>query len=225
LCQWLAPEVCAGGVPTTASDVYMVGGLAYELLTAGVPPFHWLAGDLESELLLGRRRASAGRVPLPGLRSGLPGLLGRSVLEAAVEDGEAIPWCVRTGGALDGPGALGALHQLVAQCLAGDASARPLVPALHSALEALVVEAHREEAEGGVRPPCVQGVGSRGSSTPGYTTESESVAGSAGSMPTSPLPGTPPTTALAPFVLGPGRVVAIVAGHVRPRYVCVCVCL
>ncbi len=94
--QWSAPEVCAGTAgdstpATTASDVYMVGGLAYELLTGGTPPFHWLAGDLQSALFLGQRRAAASPVPFPGLRGGLPGLLGKSVLEVAAGDGEPIP--------------------------------------------------------------------------------------------------------------------------------------
>jgi hypothetical protein len=141
--------VCAGtaegGTPaTTSSDVYMLGGLAHELLTAGTPPFHWLAADLESALLLGRRRATAERVPIPGLRGGLWGLLGKNVFEVAEEDGEAIPWCVRAKGTPGGPGRLRELLALVAQCLAREPEARPKLPALLAAFQDLL---GREEGE------------------------------------------------------------------------------
>jgi hypothetical protein len=46
---------------TTASDVYVVGGLAYELLTGGTAPFHWLATDIAAALNLGKRRAVLSR--------------------------------------------------------------------------------------------------------------------------------------------------------------------
>jgi hypothetical protein len=137
------PEVCAGSaeagtVATTASDVYMVGGLAYELLTAGTAPFHWLATDLESRLLLGRRRATVGRVPIPGLRSGLPGLLGKSVLEAAEEDCEPIPWCVRVEGSPGIGDRLEDLKALMVQCLATEPGARPKLPVPLGHVEALL---------------------------------------------------------------------------------------
>ncbi len=153
--QWSAPEVCAGTAvdstpATTASDVYMVGGLAYELLTGGTPPFHWLAGDLESALLLGRRRGTANRVPLAGLRSGLPGLLGKSVLEVAAEDGEPILWCVRAEGTPGGPGRLAELKALLEQCLAAEPEVRPKLPALLAAFRDLLVREEGEERAAGI---------------------------------------------------------------------------
>ena len=46
--EWVAPEVLAGAVhssrsllATTASDVYMLGGLMYEVLT-GRHPYYWV---------------------------------------------------------------------------------------------------------------------------------------------------------------------------------------
>jgi serine/threonine protein kinase len=153
--QWSAPEVCAGAAKdstpaTTASDVYMVGSLAYELLTGGTPPFHWLATDLQSALFLGQRRATSDHVPFPGLRGGLPGLLGRSVLEVAADDGEPIPWCVRAEGTPGGPSRLAELKALLEQCLAAEPEVRPKLPALLAAFRDLLVREEGEERAAGI---------------------------------------------------------------------------
>ena len=132
-CLWTAPETCvatqSGGVVVTAAcDVYMVGGLAYELLTGGTVPFHWL---VENPLLFTRRRASRDPVAVPGLRGMMAsGLYGKSVLEVAAEDDEPIPWCVRVDGSPGSAGRLEALKAVVTQCLAAEPGGRPKVAAL-----------------------------------------------------------------------------------------------
>jgi hypothetical protein len=153
--QWSAPEVCSGTAvdstpATTASDVYMVGGLAYELLTGGTPPFHWLATDIAAALNLGKRRATAGRVEFPGVRGGLLGLLGKSVLEVAEDDGEPIPWRVRAEGTPGGPGRLAELKALLEQCLAAEPEVRPKLPALLAAFRDLLVREEGEERAAGI---------------------------------------------------------------------------
>ncbi len=155
LLQWSAPEVCAGTAvdstpATTASDVYMVGGLAYELLTGGTPPFHWLATDLQSQLLLGRRRASATGFRVPGFPMPISGLMGKSVLDVAAEDGEPIPWCVRAEGTPGGLGRLAELKALLEQCFAAEPEVRPKLPALLAAFRDLLVREEGEERTVGI---------------------------------------------------------------------------
>ena len=45
---WVAPEVLAGSLATgvtatPASDVYMLGGLMFEVLTCGLIPYYWMS--------------------------------------------------------------------------------------------------------------------------------------------------------------------------------------
>jgi serine/threonine protein kinase len=45
--RWMAPECQRGGgvSDAKAADVYMFGGLMFEVMTGGVPPFFWIQDD------------------------------------------------------------------------------------------------------------------------------------------------------------------------------------
>jgi hypothetical protein len=124
----------------------MVGGLAYELLTGGTPPFHWLA---RMPQLLFERRSSAGPVDV-GFGSPALGLLGKSVLEAAAIDDRPVPWCVRAEGTPGGPGRLAELKVWLEQCLAAEPEVRPKLPALLAAFRDLLVREEGEERAAGI---------------------------------------------------------------------------
>ena len=52
---WMAPEVLAGSLvtgvtATPASDVYMFGGLMFEVLTGGLTPYHWVMPALIAQV-------------------------------------------------------------------------------------------------------------------------------------------------------------------------------
>jgi serine/threonine protein kinase len=134
---WLAPEVFAGDTSgtsaTTASDVYMVGGLFFELLTAGLPPFFWLVRNVT---LFRDRRSSAVLVTVPGLAGpGLPGLAGKSTLEAADVDRVTVPWCVQLEHSAGSEERLRQAQELTGRCLATDPTERPRTEELAAALE------------------------------------------------------------------------------------------
>jgi hypothetical protein len=156
--QWTAPEVRAGSedsgrVVTTASDVYMVGGFTYELLTAGTPPFHWLARNAQ---LLIERLTSADPAEIPGTDVLLPGLLHKNVLEAAEVDCKPIPWCVQADATPGSAGRLAEVKGLMASCLALSPEDRPELPDLHRcviALQAAEVAEARAAGTGHHGPP------------------------------------------------------------------------
>jgi hypothetical protein len=156
--QWTAPEVRAGSeasgrVVTTASDVYMVGGFTYELLTAGTPPFHWLARNAP---LLIERLTSADPVEIPGTDVLLSGLLHKNVLEALEVDRKPIPWCVQADATLGSAGRLAEVKGLMAACLALSPEDRPKLPDLHRSVTVLqaaeAAEARATGSTGGGRP-------------------------------------------------------------------------
>ncbi len=149
--QWTAPEVRAGSeargrVVSTASDVYMVGGFAFELLTAGTPPFHWLARNAQ---LLFERLTSADPVEIPGTDMEVPGLLHKNVLEAADLDRKPIPWCVQADATPGSGNRLEELRSLMRSCWALNPEDRPKLPDLHRSVTALhVAEATEVRATG-----------------------------------------------------------------------------
>ncbi len=144
--QWTAPEVRAGSEATGQSDVYMVGGLAYELLTGGTAPYHWLLGNPQ---LLAQRLFSADPVEIPDSDATVPGLLHLNVLEALAAGERAVPWCVQANGAPGSAGRLEELKGLVGECLAGEPGSRPKLPAL---MATLVDLERREAADAPVLP-------------------------------------------------------------------------
>jgi hypothetical protein len=149
--QWCPPEVCVAlaglalgqttPVPAkTSCDVYMVGGLAYELLTCGVAPFHWL---VSIPLVMLTRRARAGPVRVPGIPVPLHGLLGKNVFEAAKIDDEAIPWCMQVSALGRRAPAMEDLNGLVGDCLAAEPDMRPKLPTLLAKLDRLLEAVER----------------------------------------------------------------------------------
>ena len=135
---WLAPEVLAGslatrGTATPASDVYMLGGLMFEVLTCGLSPYYWLTPPLTAQ----RRRVRAGESFRPtGLPVSVTGLGGMSVLEAAVLDHIDIPWRVAFGDGTSDAGRSG-LIELMERCLDNDPFRRPSLNDVQTALRAI----------------------------------------------------------------------------------------
>ncbi len=179
---WGASEVIADTrdrtAATFATDVYIFGGLLYEMLTSGRWPFHWLAGNATSIALLRQRRQSAEPVPVPAPDGSVhlwAGLLNKSVLEAAELDRVRIPWCVNTDGSPGSPGRLEEVKAVMAQCLAADPGARPKLPALGQRLAALLAAETAEAARDATVTPAAgasagdaqDGEGSRDDPYPG----------------------------------------------------------
>ena len=135
--MWVAPEVLVGEgdggrIASPASDVYMFGGLMFEVLTSGLPPYHWM-----SPSLVWHRRLAAARVPFrpTGVPVDMPGLRGLTVVEAAEVDGVALEWRV-SGQVRD---VSRGLVDLMKACQEPDPKLRPTVTEVLRALEALAV--------------------------------------------------------------------------------------
>ena len=137
---WVAPEVLAGSLwegvtATPASDVYMLGGLMFEVLTCGLIPYYWMS---DMRLVAQRRRVPGGTSFRPvGLPMSMTGLGGLSLVEAAAVDGVLISWRVNPGSGTYSTGGLDALIALMAQCLESDPSKRPLLSEVQARLQAI----------------------------------------------------------------------------------------
>jgi hypothetical protein len=120
---WSAPEVLVGTgdsgvVATTATDIYQFGGTLHEIMTCGDAPFWWLLGIPQ---MLYQRRCTADPMPVPGTTVTVPGLLGRSTLEAASLDREPVTWRVRlVEGSEGSAGRLRELVDILEGCLEED---------------------------------------------------------------------------------------------------------
>ena len=138
---WVAPEVLSGSLregvtATPASDVYMLGGLMFEVLTCGLTPYYWMS---DMRLVAQRRRHVAGETFRP---SGLPvdvvGLRGLSVVTAGVVDGVDMPWRVSGGGGDVYGSGVGGLVALMEECMDVDADKRPSLSDVQTRLKGLV---------------------------------------------------------------------------------------
>ncbi len=131
---WSAPEVLvrtgdSGVVATAATDMYQFGGMLHEMMTCGNAPFWWL---LENAQLLRERRCSSGPVRLPGTTLSVPGLLGKSTLQAAAIDGENLTWRVRLSEGSEGSaGRLRQLLDILEGCLEEEPGKRRKLDALY----------------------------------------------------------------------------------------------
>ena len=126
---WLAPEClpsprsrvnrhCRVLRATTASDVYMFGGLMFEVLTGGLPPYYWTKGTAPVR----RQHTDGVVVQVNGSR--VTGIGHQSTLQAAAADGVAVQWAVdgADGGA---DGSFARAVALMEGCLDADPDRRP----------------------------------------------------------------------------------------------------
>jgi serine/threonine protein kinase len=156
---WKAPEVRAaaaaaaantgpGVVASSATDVYMFGGLMYELLTGGTAPFQWL---VDNPMLMLDRLRSAEPVGMPGVMQKVFGMLHMNVAVAAAANDVRIPWCDVTARGTS-VAAVETLRWLMSECLSSDPSARPSVDALINLLTSLLEQHCGPEANKSAGP-------------------------------------------------------------------------
>ena len=141
---WVAPEVIAGSLSegvtaTPASDVYMLGGLMFEVLTCGLTPYYWMSDA--PKLIYQRRRVAAGELFRPaGLPMKVSGLAGLSMLQAAKEDDIDVPWALSmpagAGSVYDS--GVGGLIDLMERCLNADDGKRPALNDVQAALQGML---------------------------------------------------------------------------------------
>jgi hypothetical protein len=120
---WRAPETFRGDdagrqIASVQTDVYMLGGLTFEVLTAGRhAPFFWMAGE---RLIVLRATTSI------------------NTLDSAAAAGVSIPWAIVPGddwsGSIDG---VERLKDLMSRCLHADPSRRPSMDDFLAELDAI----------------------------------------------------------------------------------------
>ncbi len=122
--EWRAPETfrldsSGHQIASVATDVYMLGGLMFEVLTAGRVPFFWLPAGAEPRTMF-RARTS------------------QNTLDAAAAAGLSIPWAIVRGddwaGAVDG---VERLKALMSRCLHAEPSRRPSMDDFLAELDAI----------------------------------------------------------------------------------------
>ena len=114
---------------TPAGDVYMLGGLIFEVLTTGLIPFYWMN---DTQLLVQRRRHAAGVQFRPeGTPSVFMGLKGLSIVEAAALDDVDVSTVFSSE--------LEPLVDVMSTCLRANAHERPSLREVKRMLEKLLV--------------------------------------------------------------------------------------
>ena len=152
---WMAPETlwnvdtaappAVARIATPASDVFMFGGLVFELVTARAP-YYWLLtpGGGATDLLV-KRLHSKGPFRVAGIREDVVGLRGVPVVDASTADGVSLPVAIARSETPGWAGRIDVLMQLSRRCHAEASADRPTLSVIQTELQAML-DAERDEA-------------------------------------------------------------------------------